>query len=264
MRPWDFEGTSRATARRHFATRSLINNHFLRCYSHRRLGVVTVNHETHDRARAARHPRSRRRPPRARRRPPPPRHRPSRSRRPPPRARAHAPFPRCVCVCRCVFRCATFAATFASTRARADLAAHRHEIARVRVLLHVRRARARLAPAVVPIEAFQVHGQLSQPCMCMRAPRFSERSPRRSLNCTTASDAGSVGIGPLRVDRVAPSSRARTSSEEPQQLLRRSPGRADARSGGRARAIGRRALGTPEHGAHGRWKPLSNCAQTVA
>ena len=56
---------------------------------------------------------------------------------------------------------------------------------------HVRRACARLAPAVVPIEAFQVHGQLSKPCMCMRTPRFSERSPRRSLNCTTASDAGS-------------------------------------------------------------------------
>ena len=146
-------------------------------------------------------------------------------------------------------------AAFASTRARADLAAHRHEIARVRVLLHVRRARARLAPAVVPIEAFQVHGQLGQPCMCRRAPRFSERSPRRSLNCTTASDAGSVGIGPLRVDRVAPSSRARASSEEPQQLLRRSPGRDDARSGGRARAIGRRTLGTPVDGAHGRWKP---------
>ena len=89
----------------------------------------------------------------------------------------------------------------------------------------------------------------------MRAPRPSERSPRRSLNCTTASDAGSIGIGPLRVDRVAPSSRARTSSEEPQKLLRRSPGRDDARSGGRARAIGRRTLGTPVDGAHGRWKP---------
>ena len=94
------------------------------------------------------------------------------------------------------------------------------------------------------------HGQLSRPCM--RAPRPFERSPGRSLNCTTASDAGSVGIGPLR---VAPSSRARASSEEPQQLLRRSPGRDDARSGGRARAIGRRALGTPVDGAHGRWKP---------
>ena len=62
-------------------------------------------------------------------------------------------------------------------------------------------------------------------------------------------------IGPLRVDRVLPSSRARASSEEPQQLLRRSPGRDDARSGGRARAIGRRTLGTPVDGAHGRWKP---------
>ena len=67
-------------------------------------------------------------------------------------------------------------------------------------------------------------------------------------------------IGPLRVDRVLPSSRARASSEEPQKLLRRSPGRDDARSGGRARAIGWRALGTPEHGAYGRWKRMQ-CLQ---
>ena len=133
-------------------------------------------------------------------------------------------------------------ATFASTRARADLAAHRHEIARVRVLLHVRRARARLAPAVVPIEAFQVHGQLSQPCMCMRAPRFSERSPRRSLNCTTASDAGSVGIGPLCVDRVAPSSRARASSESPSSCCGARPGATTRdRAAGRVRSGGMRS-----------------------
>mgnify|MGYP001485323089 CR=1 FL=1 len=48
---------------------------------------------------------------------------------------------RCVWGCRCVFRWATCAATFASTRARADLAAHRHKIARVRVLLHARAPR---------------------------------------------------------------------------------------------------------------------------
>ena len=217
--------------------------------------MVTVDHETRDRARAVRH-RARavvaaRAPPSAAPAPPFVALAPTAATRA--RARTVSAVRVCLSVC----------ATFASTRARADLAAHRHEIARVRVLLHVRRARARLAPAVVPIEAFQVHGQLSQPCMCMRAPRFSERSPRRSLNCTTASDAGSVGIGPLCVDRVAPSSRARASSEEPQQLLRRSPGRDDARSGGRARAIGRHALGTPEQGAHGCWKPHSNCAQTV-
>jgi hypothetical protein len=101
----------------------------------------------------------------------------------------------CVCVCVCVWVCVcgcVCVCVCACARARTHVRVVEHDRERdgVSVCAHGRWGDMMGTRWWCDTHRFRsAHGKLSRPCM--RSPRRSERSPRRSLNCTTASDAGS-------------------------------------------------------------------------